>query len=232
MTPFILVSCLSAAHKVNWYPIEARPVVISADSDNTTSAHKRGPTCVVGECPAILVKDEPAFLPGLDLPAHLDEKAPAGFVGDGQMEAGVGAVSRRLDVAVKVEVVLPHREVAAQHAGLRQGERGSGKKKRVTSRGSVSTLPVTAAGAAGYLRSLLLPELHLPLHQLLPATRLLLQPLLQLLSSPPLLLQGLPAYLHLPLLHRPHTAVTAGSFYPLIWQNPNMAAKKLMEKTF
>lgn len=73
------------------------------------------PTCVVGECSAILVKDEPAFLPGLDLPAHLDQKAPAGFISDGQVEAGVWVVSGRLDVAVKVKVVLPHREVAAEH---------------------------------------------------------------------------------------------------------------------
>lgn len=81
------------------------------------------PTCVVGECSAILVKDEPAFLPGLDLPTHLDKKAPAGFIGDGQMEAGVWVVTSCLYVAVKVKVVPPHWEVAAQHPGLWQSKR-------------------------------------------------------------------------------------------------------------
>lgn len=61
-----------------------------------------------------MVKDEPALLPGLYLPAHFDQEAPAGFVSDGQVEAGVWAVSGRLDVSVEVKVVFPDWEVAAQ----------------------------------------------------------------------------------------------------------------------
>lgn len=76
------------------------------------------PTCIVGERSAILVKDKPAFLPGLDLAAHFDKKASAGFIGDGQMEAGVWVVSSRLDIAVKVKVVLSYRQVATQQTGL------------------------------------------------------------------------------------------------------------------
>lgn len=98
----------------------------------TAVTHKHGPTCVVGQRSAVLVKDEPAFFPGLDLPAHLDQKAPAGFIGDGQMEAGIWVVSGRLDVAVKVKVVLPHWEVAAQHPGLWQSRRGNIKKSGTT----------------------------------------------------------------------------------------------------
>lgn len=60
-----------------------------------------------------MVKDEPAFLPGLDLAAHFDKESPAGFISDGQMEAGVWVVSSCLDMAMKIKVVLPHREVAA-----------------------------------------------------------------------------------------------------------------------
>lgn len=75
-------------------------------------------TCVVGERPAIMVEDKPTFLPGLDLSAHLDQKTSAGFVSDGQMEAGVRVVSGCLDVAVKIEVVLPYGEVACQQPGL------------------------------------------------------------------------------------------------------------------
>lgn len=77
--------------------------------------HRRadGLTCVIGERPAVVVKDEPALLPGLYLAAHFDEEASAGFIGDGQMETGVRAVSSRLDVAAEIKVVFPHWEVAA-----------------------------------------------------------------------------------------------------------------------
>lgn len=77
------------------------------------SSKYRSLTCVIGERPAVVVKDEPTLLPGLYLSAHFDEEAPAGFVGDGQVEAGVRAVSSRLDVAVEIKVVFPHWEVAA-----------------------------------------------------------------------------------------------------------------------
>lgn len=60
-----------------------------------------------------MVKDEPTLLPGLYLSAHFDEETSAGFIGDGQVEAGVRAVSSRLDVAVEIKVVFPHWEVAA-----------------------------------------------------------------------------------------------------------------------
>lgn len=75
-------------------------------------------TRVVGERPTVLVKDEPAFLPGLDFPAHFDQEASAGFVGDGQVEAGVWVVTRRLDLSVKVKVVFPHGEVTRQQPRL------------------------------------------------------------------------------------------------------------------
>lgn len=78
------------------------------------STAARGPlTCVIGEGPAVMVKDEPALLPRLDLATHLDEEAPTGFISDGQMEAGVWVVSGRLDVAVEIDVVFPRWEVAA-----------------------------------------------------------------------------------------------------------------------
>lgn len=51
-----------------------------------------------------------------------------------------------------------------------------------------------------YLGSLLLPELHLSLHQSLSPARLLLQTFLQFLSASSLVFQGLPAYLHFTLL--------------------------------
>lgn len=47
------------------------------------------------------------------------------------MEAGVRVVPGRLDVAVEVKVVLPHRQVAAQHAGLRQSESGTKRMSHV-----------------------------------------------------------------------------------------------------
>lgn len=75
-------------------------------------------TCVVRQRPAVLVKDKPAFFPRLDLPSHFDQEASAGFIGDGQMKAGVRVVSSCLDVAVEVEVVFSHRKVATQQAGL------------------------------------------------------------------------------------------------------------------
>jgi len=83
-------------------------------------------TCVVRERPAVLVEDEPALLPGLDLSSHLDQEAPARLIGDGQLEAGVRAVSGRLDVAVEIEVVLPHGEVASQPRLRRERERREG----------------------------------------------------------------------------------------------------------
>lgn len=72
------------------------------------------PTCVICERPPILVEDKPAFLPRLDLPAHLDQESSARFVGDGQVEAGVWVVSGCLDVAMKVKVIFSHGEVASQ----------------------------------------------------------------------------------------------------------------------
>lgn len=111
MTPFILVSCLSVAESVN-RSADADTAGTSGDPGRTLRLATRL-TCVIGERPAVLVEDEPALLPGLYLAPHLDEEAPAGFIGDGQMEAGVWVVSSCLDVAVEIKVVLPHWEVAA-----------------------------------------------------------------------------------------------------------------------
>ena len=72
-------------------------------------------TCIVGQGPSVLVEHEPALLPGFDLAAHLDQEAPAGLIGDGEVEAGVWVMPRLLDVAVEVKVVFPHREVPRQH---------------------------------------------------------------------------------------------------------------------
>lgn len=71
-------------------------------------------TCIVGERAPVAVKHKPAFLPRLDFAPHLDQVAPARLLRDGQVEARVGAVARRLDVRPQVEVVLPHRQVARQ----------------------------------------------------------------------------------------------------------------------
>lgn len=65
-----------------------------------------------------MVKDKPAFLPGLDLAAHFDQETSTGFISDGQMEAGIWVVSSCLNVAVKIKVVFPYREVACQQPGL------------------------------------------------------------------------------------------------------------------
>lgn len=94
---------------VNTAVCSQRVGTISAD----ISSKYRSLTCVIGERPAVVVKDEPTLLPGLYLSAHFDQEASAGFIGDGQVEAGVRAVSSRLDVAVEVKVVFPHWEVAA-----------------------------------------------------------------------------------------------------------------------
>lgn len=75
-------------------------------------------TCVVGECPAILVEDKPAFLPGLDLATHLDQETSTGFISDGQMEAGIWVVSSCLNMAMKTKVIFPYWEVASQQPGL------------------------------------------------------------------------------------------------------------------
>lgn len=71
-------------------------------------------TCVIRQRPAVLVKDKPALFPRLDLPSHLDQEPSAGFIGDGQMKAGVRVVSSCLDVAVEVEIVFSYRKVATQ----------------------------------------------------------------------------------------------------------------------
>lgn len=75
-------------------------------------------TCVVGQRPAVAVKDEPALLPRLDLSSHLDEEAAARLLRNGDVVAGIDVVSGRLDVTSQVEVVLPHRQVASQRTRL------------------------------------------------------------------------------------------------------------------
>lgn len=55
--------------------------------------------CKVGERTSVAVEDEPAFLPGFDLASHLDQVASAGLFRDGQVEACVCAVARRLNVS-------------------------------------------------------------------------------------------------------------------------------------
>lgn len=72
------------------------------------------PTCVVGQSASVAVKDEPALLPRFDFAAHLDQVAAARLLRDGQVEARVRAVSRRLDVSPQVEVVLSHWQVPRQ----------------------------------------------------------------------------------------------------------------------
>lgn len=78
------------------------------------------PTCIICERPPILVEDKPAFLPRLDLPTHFDQESSAGFVGDGQVEAGVWVVSGCFDVAMKVKVIFSHGEVASQQPRLQK----------------------------------------------------------------------------------------------------------------
>lgn len=50
-------------------------------------------TNVVGERPFEAVKDEPAFLPGLDLPSHLDQVALAHLLCEDDVVTGVHAVA-------------------------------------------------------------------------------------------------------------------------------------------
>lgn len=88
-------------------------------------------TCVVGQRAPVAVKDEPAFLPRLDFAPHLDQVASARLLRDGQVEARVGAVARRLDVRPQVKVVLPHRQVARERPRLRT------QSKKAVSQGAV-----------------------------------------------------------------------------------------------
>lgn len=78
------------------------------------------PTCIVGERASVAVKDEPAFLPGFDFASHFDQVATAGLFRDGQVEARVCAVARRLNVSPQVKVVLSHRQVPRQRSGLQR----------------------------------------------------------------------------------------------------------------
>lgn len=90
-------------------------------------------TCVVGERSPVAVKHKPAFLPRFNFAPHLDQVASARLLRDGQVEARVGAVARRLDVRPQVKVVLPHRQVSCQRARLRRESKkdvkGSGEGK-------------------------------------------------------------------------------------------------------
>lgn len=79
-------------------------------------------TCIVGEGTSIAVKNEPPFLPGLDLSSHFDQVAAAGLLREGQVVARVGAVARRLDVSPQVKVVLSHWQVPGQRPGLEATE--------------------------------------------------------------------------------------------------------------
>lgn len=129
MTPFILVSCLSAAENGNRLFSRGRNILTGLSADVRLHGRAHSLTCVVGERPAVVVEDEPALLPGLYLAAHFDEEAPTGFVSDGQVEAGVRAVPGRLDVAAEIKVVFPHREVAAKQPRLRKADEG--KRRRL-----------------------------------------------------------------------------------------------------
>lgn len=75
-------------------------------------------TCIVGERASVAVENEPPLLPGLDLSSHFDQVATAGLLRDGQVVARVCAVARRLNVSPQVKVVLSHRQVPGQRAGL------------------------------------------------------------------------------------------------------------------
>lgn len=75
-------------------------------------------TCIVGERASVAVKNEPPFLPGLDLSSHFDQVATAGLLRDGQVVARVCAVARRLNVSPQVKVILSHWQVSGQRARL------------------------------------------------------------------------------------------------------------------
>lgn len=75
-------------------------------------------TCIVGECAAVAVKNEPPFLPGLDFSSHFDQVATAGLLRDGQVVTRVCAVARRLNVRPQVKVVLSDGQVPGQRPGL------------------------------------------------------------------------------------------------------------------
>lgn len=133
MTPFILVSCLSAVENINRALIKApsqRPkhsgifFKVTSVLQSREAAHQQfnpeeeGLTCIICERPAILVKHKPAFLPRLDFASHFDQESSTGFISDGQVEAGIRVVSSCLDMAMKIKVVFPYREVASQQPGL------------------------------------------------------------------------------------------------------------------
>lgn len=77
-------------------------------------------TDVVGQRPLEAVEDEPALLPGLDLPSHLDQVALAHLLRDDDVVAGVDAVARRLHVRAQVELLLPDGQVARHWPSLLQ----------------------------------------------------------------------------------------------------------------
>lgn len=86
------------------------------------------PTCIVGQCASVAVKDKPALLPGFDFASHLDQVASAGLFRDGQVEACVRAVACRLNVRAQVKVVLSHWQVPSQRPGLDEGVRAKGEE--------------------------------------------------------------------------------------------------------
>lgn len=129
------------------------------------------------------------------------------------MKAGVWVVSSCLDMAVKIKVVFPYREVPRQQPGLWKRQWNCKNRRKhcvllrlrsiyMTSVVNIFFFPDLNQIHCEYLRSLFLPELHFSLYKSLSPARLLLQSFLQVLPSPALLLQSLPAHLHLTLLHR------------------------------
>lgn len=112
-------SLLSASPRVYLLPRQQHNIVWTRQADSRL-IHTACVilTCVVRQCPAVTVEDEPALFPRLDLSSHLDEETTARLLRDGDVVAGLDVVSGRLDVATQVKVVLPHRQVAGQRARL------------------------------------------------------------------------------------------------------------------
>ncbi|KAA8586989.1 hypothetical protein FQN60_000825 [Etheostoma spectabile] len=83
----------------------------------------------------IPVSKVPVRRAGLDFATHFDQKASTGFISDGQMEAAVRVVSSCLNMAVKIKVVFPHREILS----------GEQAEKLVSRLSELSTLTVSEA---------------------------------------------------------------------------------------
>lgn len=82
-------------------------------------------TDVITDVPLETVKNEPAFLPRLDFPAHLHQVAFAHLLCEDDEGAGVDAVATRLHVRSQVELLLAVRQITCHWTSLWWGKKNS-----------------------------------------------------------------------------------------------------------